>query len=68
MPGTAAARAGIRTGDVITSIDNQEITDFEDLREAVRQHQVGDRVQVHVTRDGSSLTIEAELGPLPQKT
>jgi membrane-associated protease RseP (regulator of RpoE activity) len=58
--GSAAKRAGIRAGDVITRLDDKRIESADDLIEAVRS---GDgRVTVRVMRHGSSQSLEATLG------
>ncbi len=65
MPDSAAERAGIRVGDLVTSLDGQQITGIQDLAAAVRSRQPGDVVTVEVVRDGETLTLEVELGAQP---
>jgi S1-C subfamily serine protease len=58
---SAAAKAGIRQGDVITKVGDTTIGDVAELFVAVRTHQVGDKVPVVLARDGRELTIQVTL-------
>jgi putative serine protease PepD len=60
-----AADAGLERGDVITKVDDTEITSGSDLTSAVRSHQPGDKVTITYTRDGDEKTAEVTLGELP---
>jgi serine protease Do len=55
-PGTPASDAGLRPGDVITVFDDVEIETADDVILAIRNHSVGDTVQIKFYR-GSSLQI-----------
>ena len=55
-PGTPAANAGLRPGDVITVFDDIEIKTADDVILAIRNHSIGDTVQIKYYR-GSSLQI-----------
>ena len=55
-PGTPASNAGLRPGDVITVFDDIEIGTADDVILAIRNHRVGDTVQIKYYR-GSSLQI-----------
>jgi S1-C subfamily serine protease len=59
---SAAEKAGLETGDVITEFDGDQVTTPAQLANAVAQHDVGDRVQVTFTRDGQSKTVTVTLG------
>ena len=69
-PGSAAARAGMQVGDVITKVDGQAVSDIATLAGIVRQKHVGDRVVVEYLRGGVHHEVEATLkkrseSPLP---
>ena len=49
-----AARAGLRPGDVITSIDNRDIPTPAELAAIISAQQVGARVMVGVLRSGAT--------------
>jgi membrane-associated protease RseP (regulator of RpoE activity) len=62
VAGSAAEKAGIETGDVITEFDGDAVTTSAQLANAVAQHEVGDRVEVTYTRDGETETVTLTLG------
>jgi putative serine protease PepD len=58
----AAAKAGLKVGDVITKVDDQVIDGSESLVATIRGHRPGDSVQVTYLRDGKSHTVSTDLG------
>ncbi|MEU8190086.1 S1C family serine protease [Micromonospora carbonacea] len=60
-PGSAAEKAGIRQGDVITKFGDTVINDSDDLVGAVQARKVGDRVEVQYQRNGSAATATVTL-------
>ncbi|MFC4554628.1 S1C family serine protease [Georgenia faecalis] len=60
-PGTPAAEAGLRPGDVIVSIDDDPVTGAESLTGFVRQHPSGEDVTLGVVRDGDAAEVEVTL-------
>jgi C-terminal processing protease CtpA/Prc len=64
VDGSAAEKAGLRAGDIITRVDDQTIDDSADL---VRTMRSADRhVRITFVRNGSSRTVEADLDDAPQ--
>jgi serine protease Do len=63
-PGTPAAAAGLRRGDIITSIDNTAITDGGDLRRLLRQRTPGTTVQITGVRGQQQFTATVQLGEI----
>jgi hypothetical protein len=61
VPGSPAAEAGLRAGDVITSLGEKRIRDIYDLTTALGDRKPGDRVAVQVRRDGQDVTLGATL-------
>ncbi len=59
--GSAADRAGIQTGDIITSIDGQPMRNAGELRNAIGMLRVGATIQVGLLRDGRSLHVTATI-------
>ncbi|WP_089155046.1 S1C family serine protease [Micromonospora sp. NBS 11-29] len=53
-PGSAAEKAGLQRGDVITKFGDKAINDSNDLVGAVQAGKVGDRVEVEFKRNGST--------------
>jgi putative serine protease PepD len=62
--GTGAERAGLSRGDVIRTLDRQNIDGSEELVRAVRSRSPGDLVELGVERSGQPLTVRARLGTL----
>jgi Do/DeqQ family serine protease len=64
-PGGAAARAGLKQGDVIVSVDGQPLVDGASLNYAISTHRVGDTIRLGVRRGGGeqALTMRAEAPP-----
>jgi S1-C subfamily serine protease len=54
-------------GDVIVSVDGQEVVQESDLAEAISEHGPGDTVVLEVLRDGEREEIEIELGERPEQ-
>jgi serine protease Do len=59
-----AAKAGIKTGDVIVSLDGQPIHDSRDLAQKIGAKSPGTQVQLEVLRDGKSQTFAVALGEM----
>jgi S1-C subfamily serine protease len=63
-PGTGAAKAGLRAGDVIVSIDGTPTLTLDALAQVLARHKPGDTVKVQVSgRRKATLTVT--LGELP---
>ena len=60
-PGSAAEKAGLEVGDVITKVDDTVITDSDSLIATVRSYRPGDKVTVTFTRDGDEQTVKVTL-------
>jgi PDZ domain/Secretion system C-terminal sorting domain len=56
-----AQEVGLKVGDIITSIEGFEVTDFTSLFSAISNYLPGDRVTVRYIRDGKSLKVRADL-------
>ena len=65
--GGPAAAAGLRAGDVVTSIGGTKITGSGDLVAAIAAHQPGDHVAIVYRRGGSTRTATVTLGTQPAK-
>ncbi len=59
--GSAAEEAGIQKGDVITEINNQQVTNVAELQDMVGRNRPGDKIKVTYTRDGKYKTVSATL-------
>jgi Do/DeqQ family serine protease len=63
--GSAAEKAGIKAGDVITSINGQTIKSNSELRNAVGLSRVGEKLDVALIRDRKPLHVTAIITELP---
>lgn len=63
--GSAADKAGIAAGDLVTRVDGKAIDGAAALASAVRAHQPGQSVDLRVIHNGSERTIKATLAPQP---
>lgn len=63
--GSAAARAGLREGDVIVSIAGKPVTEASDVLALVRVQRPGDAVDIVVSREGGERTLSATLTERP---
>ena len=59
--GSAAATAGLQAGDVITKVDDTQITGSDSLIATIRAYRPGDTVTVTYSRNGRSSTATATL-------
>jgi S1-C subfamily serine protease len=64
--GSAAARAGIQTGDVITSVRGQPVKGAAELRNTIGMLKVGDSVDINLLRDGKPRRLTAVLREVAQ--
>jgi serine protease Do len=58
---SAGEKAGLKTGDVITGLDGNPVSDAGELQMKVEQKQPGDTIHVEVSRDGKSLSVPITL-------
>jgi putative serine protease PepD len=63
--GGPAADAGLRSGDVVTSIGTSAIHGTNDLVAAIAAHEPGDRVELTVRRGSQTVELTATLGTQP---
>lgn len=61
MPGSAADKAGLENGDVITHINNQKVNSGKQLSEAIAQYNAGDKIEISYERDGKACKSSASL-------
>jgi putative serine protease PepD len=59
--GSAAAKAGLQQGDVITSVNGKPVNDSDDLVGIIQSANVGDKVTIAFTRNGAEKTVTATL-------
>jgi Do/DeqQ family serine protease len=62
MEGSAAEKAGIKAGDVITSVNGKPVDDAAGLRNSIGMLSIGDRVGIELIRDGKTKSLTASIG------
>ena len=55
--GSAADRAGLQNGDIITAVDGEAVESSSQLRSLLRQYGAGDSAQISFYRAGESMTV-----------
>ncbi len=66
--GGAGDKAGLKLGDVITKLNDTQITSMEDLSAAKKGFKAGDTVTLTVLRDGKEITTQLTFDAQPQTT
>ena len=66
-PGTGAGKAGLASGDIITSVDDKPIKNGGELVKEIQKKKVGQKVKLSVIREGKPLTIEVTTASMPEK-
>ncbi len=58
---SAAEKAGLKKGDIITKVGDNKIEDSDDVTTSIRKHKPGDKVSITYLRDGKEQKATAEL-------
>ena len=65
LPGTAAAKAGLKSGDIVTKLDGKAVAGQSDLSAIVDGKRPGEKLSVTYVRNGQAHTTEVTLGARP---
>lgn len=60
--GSAAEKAGVKTGDIILELNGEKITGSNSLSALILKYNPGDKITLKILRNGQELTVEAALG------
>jgi S1-C subfamily serine protease len=63
-PGGAAARAGVKQGDVITGLNGEKVADSNALRNRIAGTKPGSTIELELVRNGKTETVRATLSEL----
>ncbi|HEU0276546.1 MAG TPA: DegQ family serine endoprotease [Rhodanobacteraceae bacterium] len=66
QPDSAAAKAGLRVGDVITAFDGHEIWESGQLPPLVSMTKPGTAASVKILRDGKPMTLTVRVAEMPR--
>src|SRR5437899_4167881 len=64
-PNAPAAKAGIKTGDVITAVDGKKVNDPRELRLLIGTMAPGTKAHMEINREGQTKTVDVQLGEMP---
>ena len=64
-PGKGADKAGIKAGDVIVSVNGQEVNPDQNLSSIVANQPIGSKVPIVLIRNGQRMTVTAVVGERP---
>src|SRR3989338_8173884 len=67
VDGSAADRAGIKVGDIVTDFDSQKLTEENLMQKIIRSKSVGDTISMKVFRNGDTFDVEVTLGEAPNQ-
>ncbi len=67
VPGSPAAKAGIRVGDMIVAVDGDPMTPGDDLRTMLEEYRPGDRIELTVRRGNRERDVQVRLGQNPRE-
>ncbi|ALH82103.1 Do family serine endopeptidase [Sphingopyxis macrogoltabida] len=63
--GGAAAKAGLKRGDVVTKVNGKDVTPQQTLSYIVANTKPGTRIPLEIVRDGKPMTLNAVVGTRP---
>lgn len=66
VEGGAAVNGGLREGDVILAVEGNQVAESNQLQERIALHRPGDRVGLHVWREGEQIDVSVTLGDARQ--
>lgn len=61
LPNSGSAKAGIKSGDVIVSLNDKPLSSFAELRSRIATTEPGAKVKLGLIRDGKPLSVEVTL-------
>jgi len=65
VQGSPAEKAGLKRGDIILQINDEEVTGTSTLSKIINALEVGDKITLKIDRDGKEITVTAVLGEMP---
>ncbi len=60
-PGTPAAAAGLKAGDIVTKLNGDAVKDASDLTRRIGAMKPGDKIQLSYLRNGAEATVDVAL-------
>ncbi len=66
IPDSPADKAGVKSGDVVVRVNQQEIRDFGQLRNAIGLLRIGEKARIELLRDGKPKLVTARIEAAPE--
>ena len=61
LPNSGSAKAGVKSGDIIVSLNDKPLSSFAELRSRIATTEPGAKVKLGLIREGKPLTVEVTL-------
>ncbi len=61
-----AEAAGLKSGDIVISVNGKPILSYGELTKAIDARQAGDKLKLSLSRDRKPVSVELELGKMPK--
>ncbi|MCI8621469.1 MAG: trypsin-like serine protease [Clostridia bacterium] len=62
---SAAQKAGLKVGDVITEVEGKKVKSVDEINEIKETHKIGDEIKIKVTRDNKEMEVKLKLEEQP---
>ena len=66
LPESPAAKAGLKDGDLIVSLDGKKVEGMRDFVARLQAHKPGDQVRIEVRRGETTVPVEVQLAKWPE--
>lgn len=67
LPGAAGDKAGLQVGDIITAVNDTQVSSVKELQDAVKAFRAGDSARFTVYRDGETLELDVTFDESTQE-
>ncbi|EDX84574.1 Trypsin domain protein [Synechococcus sp. PCC 7335] len=68
VPGSPAARAGVRSGDVVSQVNGESISTGQEVQQAVEDNGLDRELRLNIDRNGDNRTLSLRPQPLPAQS
>jgi len=65
MPKSPAEAAGLKTGDLILSVDGRAVKDPRELQRVIAEAEIGKSLELTILRDKAKRTVKVQVGEMP---
>jgi serine protease Do len=60
-----AEKSGIKRGDIITKVNNEEVDSPGELQDKIRNIEIGEKANIEIVRDGKKIFFVVKIGEMP---